>query len=177
MHLFLAILEDIADDLDIGHVFDLIDQKLDFLSFDVVKILRGLVTSFDGISGPHGTAPEDVDVQRVLDILLLNLLVHIMAIDDLLVDGKNVLLGAEFLIVLYKVVAVEFDVGCDVVALVLVVIVLFLDVLVVVFEEELPAFGLVDVDGEGLWVDLGEVGLDDLGEEGVGEDGRGEGFG
>ena len=111
-----------------------------------------------------GQPLEDIDIEDILDVLLLDLLVHVVAVNDLLVDSEDVLLGECLLLILLdEVVAVELDVDGHMVTLVLIVVVLLLDVFVVVLEVELPPFRLVDVESEASGVDRGEVGLDYLG--------------
>ena len=44
------------------------------------------MASFDAVPGPHGAAPKDIDIQGLLDVLFFDFLVHIVAVDDFLVD-------------------------------------------------------------------------------------------
>ena len=72
---FVAVFEDAVDGADVGPVLDLVVEELDSLPPGVGHRLERLVRPFEHVSGPGGAAPEDVDVQRFLDVLLLYVLV------------------------------------------------------------------------------------------------------
>ena len=86
VNFFLTILENVIDSIDIGRVFELIIQKREFLSFDILEVLRCLVRPFDIVGGENRISPEHIDVKRILNVLFFDLFVKLVAVDDFLVD-------------------------------------------------------------------------------------------
>ena len=145
MHLFITFLQYISNCIDVGHVLELIIEQLQFLTFGVSEGMRHFVGALECISGPHGISPENVDIKGILNILLLDLFVQFVAVNNFLVHAVDVVLDVGLLIILSEVETMKLHVHSDTIPVILVIVVLFSDILNIVFEKQLPPLRLVYV--------------------------------
>ena len=146
MHLFITFLQHVSDCINVWHVFELIVKQLKFLPFGISEYLRHLMRPLDGISGPHRISPENIDIKRILDILLLDLLIQFVAMNNLLIHAIDVILDISFLIiVLSKVETVKLHVHSNTIPVIFMVVVLISYIFNIIFKKQLPSFGFVDV--------------------------------
>ena len=148
MHLFITFLQYISNCINVGHVLELIIEQLKFLAFGVFEDLRHFVGTFDGVSSPHGISPEDVDIKRILNILLFDLFIQLVAVYNLLVHTVDIVLNISFFIIIFsKVETMKLHVHSDTIPIIIVIVVLIFYIFNIVFEKQLPSFRFVNVQG------------------------------
>ena len=134
--------------------------------------------TFDGISSPHGISPEDVDIKRILNILLFDLFVQLVAVYNLLIHTVDVILNISFfIIILSKVETMKLHVHSNTIPIIIVIVVLIFNIFNIVFEKQLPSFRFVYVQSYWVKIYFGVIWLYQLQNGLVGNDRRLQLFG